>query len=263
MTWAFKQVLPPSEKIVLLALADYAADDGSQIFPSLERLAFKSSLSERQVRRILRLLEAKAIIMQTGRHIWNNRQDRATNEYALQMPFDERADNMSPRYLNGATPETERGDNLSGRSSNGGTPRVERGDIQGQNGGTRMSPDPSSEIRQRDPSSTVHEVCHSVPVPDPDLITVESLVEGWNEIVAVEDGMTRVTQISPSRRQKILARIREHPSDDWWSTTLTNLSESPFLKGLTKSRDGRHWKATFDWLMANDLNCLKVHEGAY
>lgn len=46
-----------AEQSILLSLADHAHDDGTKVFPSLRRTAWKTAYSVRQVRRILRSLE--------------------------------------------------------------------------------------------------------------------------------------------------------------------------------------------------------------
>lgn len=48
--------------LVLLAMADIAEDDGSEIWPSMARLAKKSRLDMRQCRRCLRILETEGLI---------------------------------------------------------------------------------------------------------------------------------------------------------------------------------------------------------
>ena len=61
--------LPPSEKLVLLALADQANDEGRQCWPSLANIARRSGQNERTVRRALRSLEEKGhleAIQRTG-----------------------------------------------------------------------------------------------------------------------------------------------------------------------------------------------------
>jgi len=55
MTWAWTVPLPPTPKLVLMALAD-EADDRGYCFPSQRRLADKCSITERSVRRMLALL---------------------------------------------------------------------------------------------------------------------------------------------------------------------------------------------------------------
>ncbi|MGA8148220.1 MAG: helix-turn-helix domain-containing protein [Gallionellaceae bacterium] len=53
MSRVFATGLQPSRKIVLLSLADFASDDGKNIFPSVGTIAKKSSLSHRSVQTIL------------------------------------------------------------------------------------------------------------------------------------------------------------------------------------------------------------------
>src|SRR5262249_47738425 len=48
--------LAPSAKLVLLALCDFANERGESCFPSIKRIAEKSSLSERQTQRIMHRL---------------------------------------------------------------------------------------------------------------------------------------------------------------------------------------------------------------
>jgi hypothetical protein len=54
--------LPHGEQLVMLALADHGEDDGSQIFPSVDRLAWKTGYKTRQVQNILRALESRGLI---------------------------------------------------------------------------------------------------------------------------------------------------------------------------------------------------------
>jgi len=54
-TWDLR--MPPSHKLVLLALADWANDRGGSCFPSIRRIAERSSISERQAQRYMRSLE--------------------------------------------------------------------------------------------------------------------------------------------------------------------------------------------------------------
>lgn len=53
--------------LVLLALADYANDDGTGAYPKQSTLATKTRLSERHVRRVLAALEDKTYIERMGR----------------------------------------------------------------------------------------------------------------------------------------------------------------------------------------------------
>jgi|GEM_PF-3470517 len=56
LTAAWKLKLPPSEKIVLIALCDWANDDGGSCHPSIKAVSVRSCLSERQSQRIMHAL---------------------------------------------------------------------------------------------------------------------------------------------------------------------------------------------------------------
>jgi hypothetical protein len=77
--WAKAKVGSQGELLVLLALADWANDQGI-CWPSIPKIADKSRLSERQVRRILRLLAEKGTIA-----IEENRGRNNTNRYKLNL----------------------------------------------------------------------------------------------------------------------------------------------------------------------------------
>lgn len=59
--------LPMSEKMVLLALADHAKDDGF-CWPGIVKLAKKCCLSERQLQRNIKSLERRGLLKLTYRH---------------------------------------------------------------------------------------------------------------------------------------------------------------------------------------------------
>jgi hypothetical protein len=48
--------LTPTQKLVMLALTDYAADDGTSVYPSVETLAHKTALNKSSVRKTLKEL---------------------------------------------------------------------------------------------------------------------------------------------------------------------------------------------------------------
>lgn len=61
-SWAWEQQLPPSGKLVLLALADRADDHGRHSWPSAGTLGKRTGLDARTVRRVLRSLETAGLI---------------------------------------------------------------------------------------------------------------------------------------------------------------------------------------------------------
>jgi hypothetical protein len=56
MTAVWVLPVPPARKLVLLALADWADDDGGQCFPSIATVATRASISDRQAQRHIRAL---------------------------------------------------------------------------------------------------------------------------------------------------------------------------------------------------------------
>ena len=79
MTWAWTVPLSPSPKFVLMALAD-DADDSGFCFPSHRRIALKCTITERSVRRMIRLLAERRYLVVHQR--FNNRA-RTSNGYQL------------------------------------------------------------------------------------------------------------------------------------------------------------------------------------
>jgi len=59
--------MKPSQRFVMLALVDYADDNGQNIYPSIETLSRKTGYSERNVQRILKSLEDEGLILIVGR----------------------------------------------------------------------------------------------------------------------------------------------------------------------------------------------------
>jgi len=74
-----------------------------------------------------------------------------------------------------------------------------------------------------------------------------SLMQLWNDLGC----RPLVSELTDERRKKAGLRIRKRGDPDWWSRLFEK------VKGLNKP-----W-LTFDFLMRNDTNCLKVLEGNY
>jgi len=91
-----------------------------------------------------------------------------------------------------------------------------------------------------------------------DTISVSDFAESWNE--QFKDQLPCVAlPMNGSRNRKVSARLKEHQSLEFWQQVFTNIKSSKFLLGLSNGS----WRATLDWIVANDTNCVKVYEGTY
>ena len=82
MTMARKTALPTNEKFVLMALADWADDNGTNCWPSVYELSEYLTCSERTVQRLLRELEEGGWIAVVGNHQGGG----TSRNYALNIP---------------------------------------------------------------------------------------------------------------------------------------------------------------------------------
>jgi hypothetical protein len=124
----------------------------------------------------------------------------------------------------------------------------------------------TEESREESPSGFVQLTLDADPQSSPngkvEGPTPDDLVEGWNDLCAPM-GLVRVAELSVSRRKQAALRLREHPEDEFWNAVFTRIRGSPFLCGLKPKPGHEHWKASFDWLIGNDTNALKIYEGKY
>jgi len=85
MTWVWDQAIAPNQKIVLLAIADHANDEGGNSFPSQETLAKKTGYTVRQVRRIIGQLSDLGMLQVGRAKRPGKRADRQPNLYKVLM----------------------------------------------------------------------------------------------------------------------------------------------------------------------------------
>ena len=108
MSLAFRLSVPITPKMVLLALCDWADDEGQRVYPSIKKLSLKSSLSERQTQRVVHDLIREGWIDLVGNENGGGRNTRqyAINVEALQLGFvKNRGAILSPQQ-NGVTDES-------------------------------------------------------------------------------------------------------------------------------------------------------------
>lgn len=99
---------------------------------------------------------------------------------------------------------------------------------------------------------------------DNEPVTAMELAEAWNEHCAQKYGLAKVgVPLTAKRLDKAKQRCREHPDDSWWGTVFVMIGQSNFLRGVNGSAAHSGWKVTFDFLISNDTNAVKIYEGQY
>ena len=92
MTWVWDHAEVAAHEITtMLAMADWARDDGTRIYPTIAQLATKTRLSERSVQRIVQGLTARRVIRMTVR----GRGRGNVNQYMIPVPW-VKGDDVSP-----------------------------------------------------------------------------------------------------------------------------------------------------------------------
>jgi hypothetical protein len=72
-------------------------------------------------------------------------------------------------------------------------------------------------------------------------------------------GLPAAAGLTPERRRQCAQRIRAGLNREDFASAVRRAATTPFLSG----EGARGWRASFDWLIANDTNVRKVLEGAY
>jgi|TARA_Y100000310_G_scaffold216824_1_gene217886 hypothetical protein len=85
---------------------------------------------------------------------------------------------------------------------------------------------------------------------------LSSLQNLWNHCCPK---LSKVVENSIDRKAKEKIRLGER-SEDSWALIFSQINDSDFCCGLV---DGSKWKASYDWIMSNQKNAIKVLEGNY
>jgi hypothetical protein len=109
MVWETEVVSDHTELLLLLAMADFADDDGA-CFPSVRKLAKKSRISERQAHRVIKqLCDRKYIELVEQGGVRNGK--NVSNRYRILVTGEDvkgaGTDAMSPRGIDTTTPRTD------------------------------------------------------------------------------------------------------------------------------------------------------------
>ena len=199
----WESALPQREKLVLLAYADHAHDDGSKVFPSVGLVARKTGYSSRSVQRITKTLVGKKYMVLEGTTKFGTKLYRIMIENLPMLPPYLGDDKLTGAKYGGDSlshvPVTKRqgsskgGDNLS---FPGVTPVSQRGD-------KAMSPKPSLTIKE-DPS-------------------VKEILDFWIEKFPDKP---RPRSTTKKFKDKVRARIKDRHFQENWRQALDMASES-------------------------------------
>ena len=143
-----------------------------------------------------------------------------------------------------------------------------KGFIKGFPNGLCKPPGSGSLIPAPTPGSLI-----PAPTPAQDSGSVQDnpadLVAVWNEVGATTrrnglPGFVLCKDLSPTRKSKAAARLKEAEMA-WHRQVIARLGQSNFAcVGSPPTKDHpKPFRASFDWYIENDTNCLKISEGKY
>lgn len=87
---------------------------------------------------------------------------------------------------------------------------------------------------------------------------VTEITSLWNSFCNKYPTLPKIQSISDTRRNHLKKRYEQTTFKNF-EEILSAIDEQPFLRG----ENGRGWKASLDWLIANDTNHIKVLERKY
>jgi len=93
-----------------------------------------------------------------------------------------------------------------------------------------------------------------LPAPVSPSLTVEQIVELWNQI----PGVARAKSVTGPIRKRLIARISDYPDLAWWISYFDRIRASEFLTGRSKA----DFAATLDWVLG-PKNLAKILNGNY
>jgi hypothetical protein len=91
----------------------------------------------------------------------------------------------------------------------------------------------------------------------------KSTLSTWNLFCDKNPSLSKIKEITDTRRKHLKERFTKDSFKDF-KGILRTIEQQPFLiKGNPNSQDHKDWKISFDWLIENDTNYIKVLELRY
>lgn len=200
-----------TDKLVLLALADHAADDGSSVYPSLARLSWKCDLTERAVRKVLRRLEQRRLI-----HTVEKATHHSTTRYQLDV--------AAIRAVRRSPLEDSEGNVVPPLTRSGGNVVPNRGE--------RRSPNPSVE-----PSGETNHHVRASAKGDP--VGFDLFWQQYPRKESKERARKAWAQLQPddANRERILSALEVQKRSDAWKR-----EGGRYVPHASSWLNGRRWE---------------------
>jgi hypothetical protein len=243
--------LKGTELLVLLCLADYANDEGI-CWPSMGRIAMRTRQSSRNARRMIERLEKKNII---------ERQLRADETTLYRIKFKALLD--QPEETTGAVKIDLGGQVRPGRTDStgadksGSQPRSDStaspvGDDRTPRSGSSAKPS----LNRKEPSvEPAPEAAGAAKAPSGPSVSARFMAH-WN---GNRGQLPKIQEVTEKRRKKLSTRLETPGFEKAFIAATVKASQTSFLLG--ENRTG--WRASFDWMIADDTNYVSVLEGKY
>lgn len=91
----------------------------------------------------------------------------------------------------------------------------------------------------------------------------KSTLASWNSFCGKHPQLQQIKSITGTRRKHLKQRFESADFRDF-AAILAAVESSPFLlNGNPRSKEHADWRVSFDWLIGNDTNFVKVLEGRY
>jgi biotin operon repressor len=273
MDWALRKVrgLSPTQKLILICLGNHAGPDGN-CWPSQSVISEYTELSRETINRNLSELEKKGIIRSV------HRQDDAGRDlsktYFLNMDSPgvtadhtgmsnpQGGETEDHTYKN-QEPSEHKQENaakmLGVMQNHTGVTESHRGcDAESHTGVTedhtsKEKQSRKESVKRTNRRNTPVEIAKSAIDDPPAALDLPTL---WRTHCP---SLPQIREMTQKRKEKIRFRLAEHSAISWWVAVMTMIEKSRFCRGNNRSG----WRATFDWLIENPDNAIKVLEGKY
>ncbi len=233
-----------SQLLVMLKLADFANDAGSNIYPSMSTMARYVRLTEKQTRRIIHELIDSNWLSVVGNV--NGGSHTQTRQYQMNV------ERLTPPPDGSRTPPKE-GSREGLTPPAHGRPPLPPVSLTPPAHGSQSIKNQKIKHICRQPEGVVTSLPSGIP-PCP----VDKIVEIYHEVLPE---LPPVRMMTDQRRKHLQARWREEPRRqnlDWWRKYFQAIRTSDFLMGKTE----RPFRKGLEWFVKPE-NLAKVIEGNY